>query len=67
MPHMLHEMLDIKSNTKKKIGTEVKKINDKTASNSSEVLLYNNRLKQVKDRKDDLDRYASEVKLLFQR
>ena len=44
---------------KKKFDTEVKKVNDKIASNSSEVLLYNNRLKQVKNRIGDLERYAS--------
>ena len=44
---------------KTKFDTEVKKINDKIASNSSEVLTYNNRLNQSKDRIDDLERYAS--------
>ena len=43
----------------KKIDTEVTKINDKIASDSSEGLLYNNRLKKVKDRIDGLERYAS--------
>ena len=37
----------------------LKKINDKVASNSSEVLTYNNRLNQSKDRIDDLESYAS--------
>ena len=44
---------------KTKFDTQVKKINDKVASNSSEVLTYNNRLNQSKDRTDDLERYAS--------
>ena len=44
---------------KAKFDTEVKKINDKIASNSSGVLTYNNRLNQAKDRIDDLERYAS--------
>ena len=44
---------------KTKFDTEVKKINDKIASNSSGVLTYNNRLNQAKDRIDDLERYAS--------
>ena len=44
---------------KPKFDTEVKKINDKIASNSSEVLTYNNRLNQSKDAIDDLARYAS--------
>ena len=44
---------------KRKFDTEVKKNNDKIASDSSEVLLYNNRLKQVKNRIDGLERYAS--------
>ena len=44
---------------KTKFDNEVKKINDKIASNSSATLLYNNRQKQVKDRIDDLERYAS--------
>ena len=35
------------------------KINDKIASNISEVLTYNNRINQVKDRIDDLERYVS--------
>ena len=39
-----------------KVNTEVKKINDKIASNSFEVLTYNNRLNQSKDA---LERYAS--------
>ena len=43
---------------KTKFETEVKKIN-KIASNSSEVLTYNNRLNQSKDRIDDLERYVS--------
>ena len=42
-----------------KFDTDVTKINDKIASNSSEVLIYNNRLNQSKDRIDDLERYAS--------
>ena len=44
---------------KTKFDTEVKKINDKIASNSSEVLKYNNRLNQSKDRVDELERIAS--------
>ena len=44
---------------KTKFDAEVKKINDKTASNSSEVLTYINRLNQSKGRIDDLERYAS--------
>ena len=44
---------------KTKFDTEVKKTNDKIVSNSSEVLTYNNRLNQSKDRIDDLERYAS--------
>ena len=44
---------------KAKFDTEVKKINDKIASNSSEVLTYKDRLNQVKDRIDDLERYVS--------
>ena len=44
---------------KTKFDIEVKKLNDKIASNSSEVLTYNNRLNQSKDRIDDLERYAS--------
>ena len=47
---------------KTKSDTEVKKINDKIASNSSVVLTYNNRLNQAKDRIDDLERYASYFK-----
>ena len=43
---------------KVKFDTEVKKNNDKIASNISEALLYNNRLKQVKTRIDNLMRYA---------
>ena len=43
----------------KKSDTKVKKINDKIASNSSEVLTYNNKLNQSKNRIDDLERYAS--------
>ena len=43
---------------KTKFDTEVKNINDKIASNSSEVLTYNNRLNQSKDRTDDLERYT---------
>ena len=42
-----------------KFDTEVKKNNDKIASNSSEVLTYNNILNQSKRRIDDLERYAS--------
>ena len=44
---------------KTKFDTEVKKVNDKIASNSSEVLTYNSRLNQSKYRIDDLERYAS--------
>ena len=44
---------------KTKFDTEVKKINDKIASNSFEVLTYNSRLNQSKYRIDDLERYAS--------
>ena len=44
---------------KTKFDTEVKKINDKIASNISEVLTYNNRLSQAKDRIDELERIAS--------
>ena len=44
---------------KTKFDTEVKKINDKIASNISEVLLYNNRPRQVKNGIDDLERYTS--------
>ena len=44
---------------KTKFDTEVKQINDKIASNSSEVLTCNNRLNQSKDAIDDLERYAS--------
>ena len=55
---------------KTKFDTEVKKNNDKIASNSSEVLTYNNRLNsevltynnrlnQSKDRIDGLERIAS--------
>ena len=44
---------------KTKFDTEVRKINDKIASNSSGVLTYNNKLNQSKDRIDDLERYAS--------
>ena len=44
---------------KNKIRYRSKKINDKIASNSSEVLIYNNRLNQATDRIDDLERYAS--------
>ena len=43
---------------KTKIDTEVKKINDKIASSSSEVLTYNSRLNQPKHRIDDLEKYA---------
>ena len=39
---------------KTNFDTEVKKINDKIASNSLEILTYNNKLSQ-----DDLERYAS--------
>ena len=52
-------MLDVKIYYKKKIDTEVKIINDKIASNSSEVPTHNNTLNQSKDRIDDLERYAS--------
>ena len=44
---------------KTKFDAEVKKINDKIASNSSEVLTYDNRLNQSKHIIDDLERYAS--------
>ena len=44
---------------KTKFDIEVKIINDKIASNSSEVLTKNNRLNQSKDRIDDLERYTS--------
>ena len=44
---------------KTEFDTEVKNINDKIASNSSELLTYNNRLNQTKDRMDDLERYVS--------
>ena len=44
---------------KAKFDTEVQKLNDKIASNSSEVLTYNNRLNQAKDRIDKLERIAS--------
>ena len=44
---------------KTKFDTEVRKLNDKIASNNSEVLTYNNRLNQSKHRIDDLERYAS--------
>ena len=44
---------------KTRLNSELKNINDKIASNSSEVLGYNNRLNQAKDRIDDLERYAS--------
>ena len=37
----------------------MKKINDKIASDSSEVLTYRDRINQTKDRIDDLGRYAS--------
>ena len=43
---------------KTKFDTEVKNINDKIASNSSEVLTYNNRLNQSKGRTDDIERYV---------
>ena len=39
---------------KTKFDAEVKIINDKITSNSSEALTYNNRLNQSKDRIDDL-------------
>ena len=42
-----------------KFYTEVKKIIEKIASSFSEVLLYNNRPKEVKNRIDDLERYVS--------
>ena len=42
-----------------KFYTEVKKIIEKIASSFSEVLLYNNRPKEVKKRIDDLERYVS--------
>ena len=47
---------------KTKFDTEVKRNNDKIASNSSEVLTYNNRLNQSKDRIGDLERYASYIR-----
>ena len=50
-------MLDLIQKTK--FDTEVKKINDKIASNNSGVLTYNDRLNQAKDRINDLERYAS--------
>ena len=37
----------------------MKTINDKIASNNSEVLTYNNRLNQSKDRTDELEGIAS--------
>ena len=55
MSQMLHKDLIQKT----KFDTEVKKINDKITSNSSEVLTCNNRLNQSKHRIDDLERYAS--------
>ena len=45
---------------KAKFDVEVKKINDNIASNSSEVLTYNNRLNQAKDRIDDLERFQTD-------
>ena len=39
----------IMSQMPKSNDAEVKKINDKIASNSSEALTYNNRLNQAKD------------------
>ena len=44
---------------KTKFDAEVKKINDKIASNSSKVLTYNRRLNQSKYRIHHLERYAS--------
>ena len=44
---------------KRTFDTEVKKINDKIASNSSGILTYNNILNQLKDRLGYLERYAS--------
>ena len=44
---------------KTNFDTELKKNDDGIASNSSEVLTYNNRLSQSKDRIDNLERYAS--------
>ena len=44
---------------KTKFNTDVKKTNDKIDSNSSKVLTHSNRLNQLKDRIDDLERYAS--------
>ena len=44
---------------KTKVDTKVKKINDKIASNNSEVLTYKNRLNQAKDGTDKLERIAS--------
>ena len=48
---------DLIPNTK--FDTEIEKINDEIVSNSSEVLTYNNRLNQSKDRIDELERIAS--------
>ena len=44
---------------KTKSDTEVKKINDKITSNSSELQTHNYRLNQAKDRIDELERIAS--------
>ena len=42
-----------------KFDTEVKKFDDKIASNRSGILTYNNRLNQSRNRIYDLERYAS--------
>ena len=47
---------------KTKFDTEVKTINDKIASYSSEVLTYKRKLNQLKHRIDDLGRYASYIR-----
>ena len=44
---------------KRKFNTEVKKINDKIASKNSEVLTYDNRLNEAKDRIDELEGIVS--------
>ena len=47
----------------------MKRIDDNIASNSSEVLTYNNRLNQAKDRIDELERISelliSEIKIIL--
>ena len=48
---------DLKQKTK--FDTRLKKNYDKISSNSLEVLTYNNRLNQAKDRIDELQRIAS--------